>query len=168
MVALYDPGDPGGRVTGHAPRSEVRAGNLPHAGTGVLVRDSAGRVYVHRRADTKDVFPGLHDCFAGGVVGAGEVPERAAYRELSEELGITGAALRPLLRSWYADDDTHYLGFVYAARWDGPIVHRDGEVAAGWWLSWAELVTKLADPGWPFVPDSRAVLTSCIADGLLP
>ncbi|MGI8695317.1 MAG: NUDIX hydrolase, partial [Mycobacteriales bacterium] len=73
MVALYDPADPDGRVLGRAPRSDVRAGNLPHAGTGVLVRDSAGRVYVHRRADTKDVFPGLHDCFAGGVVGAGEV-----------------------------------------------------------------------------------------------
>ncbi len=77
-VALYDPDDPGGRVTGHAPRSRVRADNLPHAATAVAVRDAHGRIYVHRRTDTKDLFPGAHDVWAGGVVGAGEDPDDAA------------------------------------------------------------------------------------------
>jgi len=65
-VALYDPGDPQGRVVGHAPRSRMRADNLPHAATAVAVRDRAGRIYVHRRTDTKDLFPGAHDVWAGG------------------------------------------------------------------------------------------------------
>src|SRR5512144_1716518 len=48
--------DDEGRVVGSAPRSVMRRDNLPHVVVAVLVRDPAGRVYVHRRTDTKDVF----------------------------------------------------------------------------------------------------------------
>ena len=67
---------PNGRVVGCAPRSQMRAENLPHAATSVAVRDADGRIYVHRRTDTKDLFPGAHDVWAGGVVAAGEEPAR--------------------------------------------------------------------------------------------
>ena len=67
QVAIVD--EPG-RVVGSAPRSVMRRDNLPHVVVAVLVRDPAGRVYVHRRTDTKDVFPGMHDCFAAGCLQA--------------------------------------------------------------------------------------------------
>lgn len=162
QVALYAEGDLAGRVVGVAPRSEVRARNLPHAATAVLLFDGRGRVYVHRRTDTKDVYPGLHDVWAGGVVLAGEDPDRAAERELAEELGVRGCRLTPLLRYWYADDTTSYLVFAYEARYDpdrhGPIVHQPAEVADGRWMDREELLARLADPTWPFVPDGRATL----------
>ena len=85
-----------GRVVGSAPRSMMRRDNLPHLVVAVLVRDPAGRVYVHRRTDTKDVYPGLHDCFAAGAVRYGEPPALAAERELGEELGVTGVPLEAL------------------------------------------------------------------------
>ena len=158
-VALYDPDDPAGRVTGHAPRSRMRAENLPHAATSVAVRDSAGRIYVHRRTDTKDVFPGAHDVWAGGVVAAGEEPVHAAVRELAEELGLTGMVLRPLFTEWYQDEQTTYLAHVYDTVYDevrdGPIRHQPSEVAAGWWMALDELQERLADSSWPFVPDGR-------------
>jgi 8-oxo-dGTP pyrophosphatase MutT (NUDIX family) len=175
-VALYAEGDLSGRVIGAAPRSEVRARNLPHAATAVLLRDPArpvahhargpgpwaGLVYVHRRTDTKDVYPGMHDAWAGGVVLAGEEPDLAAARELAEELGVRGCPLTPVLRYWYADDVTRYLAFVYEATYDpdrnGPIVHQPEEVADGAWLAWPELLARLADPTWPFVPDGRLAL----------
>ena len=59
--------DRDGTVVGSAPRSVVRRDNLLHASTAVLVRDSEGRIYVHRRADDKDWAPSHHDCCAGGV-----------------------------------------------------------------------------------------------------
>ena len=169
-VALYDPTDPEGRVVGHAPRSRMRAQNLPHAATSVAVRDAEGRIYVHRRTDTKDVFPGAHDVWAGGVVTAGEDPLDAARRELAEELGLTGLDLRPLFVEWYADDHTTYLAHVfdtvYDPHRDGPIRHQPEEVAAGWWMTLAELQAKLADPAWSFVPDGRRCLELYIERGL--
>ncbi|MDN5853678.1 MAG: NUDIX domain-containing protein, partial [Actinomycetia bacterium] len=84
----------GGRPDGTAPRSRVRRDNLRHGATGVVVRDGLGRVYVHRRTDTKDLYPGLYDCTSGGVIGAGEDPDDAARREIDEELGVTGTTLQ--------------------------------------------------------------------------
>lgn len=168
-VALYDRNDPDGRVTGHAPRSVMRAYNLPHAATSVAIRDAAGRIYVHRRTDSKDVYPGAHDVWAGGVVTAGEDPDDAAVRELAEELGLTGLTLRPLFREWYADPKTTYLAHIYDAEYDeqrhGPIRHQPEEVADGWWSTVDDLLARLADPDWPFVPDGRHCLELYLSRG---
>ena len=158
LVALYDPDDAVGRVVGAAPRERMRRDNLPHGATAVLVRRSTGDIHVHRRAETKDVWPGRHDCAAGGVVQAGEHPDDGAHREVAEELGIVGAGLAPLLRRWYRDEATWYLAFVYTATWDGEVRFADGEVTDGWWDHPGDLYERLADPGWPFVPDTRALL----------
>lgn len=159
LVDLYDPVT--GSVTGTATRDRVRAENLPHAATGVLLADHAGRVYVHRRTDDKDVYPGMWDCWAGGVVGAGEAPLDAARRELAEELGVDLPAerLEPVLTRWWRDERTHCLAFCYRARWSGPVTHQASEVAEGGWLTVAGLRALLADPSRPFVPDGRDAVT---------
>lgn len=150
--------DAAGRVIGNAPRWQVRRANLWHQGTGVIVRDRLGRVYVHRRTSTKDVYPGHHDCCAGGVVAAGESPHDAATRELAEELGICGVPLTPVLRGSYADDVTRLHAYVYEATWDGPVRHQPEEIDWGGWMDLGELAERLDDPTWPFVPDTRALV----------
>jgi isopentenyldiphosphate isomerase len=167
IVALYDPDDDAGRVIGAAPRGRVRAENLPHAATAVLVRRPTGELYVHRRSDAKDVWPGRHDCTAGGILLAGELPDDAARRELAEELGITRVVPDPLLRRWYRDDDTWYLAYVYVVAWDGDVRFTDGEVTAGWWERPDQLYARLADPTWPFVPDARQLLALPEVRGVL-
>jgi 8-oxo-dGTP pyrophosphatase MutT (NUDIX family) len=152
LIAIYDAD---GTPIGAAPRGEVYARRWWHAATAVLVRSGDGeRVYVHRRSPAKLIFPGLHDCFAGGVVGAGEQPAAGAARELAEELGITGVAPRPLFRMRFSGD-VRYVGHVYDVRWDGPVLHQPEEVAGGGWLGLPELRALLADPAYPFVPDGR-------------
>ena len=159
--------DESGAVTGSAPRSVVRRDNLPHAVVAVLVRDSAGRIYVHRRTGSKDVFPDMHDCWVAGCVTAGEEPAAAAARELEEELGIRGTSLMPLGTQWYADESTRQVGHAFTTTYDGPITHQESEIAWGGWLTVDELRDRLADPDWPFVPDGRALYDELAATGKL-
>jgi 8-oxo-dGTP pyrophosphatase MutT (NUDIX family) len=135
----------------------MRAENLRHAATAVLVRNSARQVYVHRRTDTKDVFPGLLDFTAGGVVGAGEDPAEAALRELDEELGIRGAALEFLGAADYADSHTDVRAFLYTVTWDGPIAWQPEEVAWGEWRNLDDLERALTERPQDFVPDAVAL-----------
>ena len=155
QVALVDRT---GAVVGQAPRSVVRRDNLLHSATGVLVRDGEARIYVHRRSPDKDWAPGAHDAAAGGVLQVGEEPEPSAVRELAEELGISGAELRPLGLSVFEDGTTRCVEHVFETTWTGPVRHADGEVVWGAWMTLAELDARLADPAWPFVPDTRALL----------
>jgi 8-oxo-dGTP pyrophosphatase MutT (NUDIX family) len=161
MIAVYDAA---GHPIGAADRATVYRDGLWHASAGVLVRSGDGtRIYVHRRTETKMVFAGMHDCLAGGVVDPGETPAETAVRELGEELGImlSDTALPLVARiSW----DGEWLGkpmrchmFAYELRYDGPLRHQPEEIADGWWWTDAELRTHLADPAWPFVPDTRLI-----------
>jgi isopentenyldiphosphate isomerase len=154
VVALY--GD-AGEVVGSAPRSLVRARNLRHAASSVVVRDPRGRVYLHRRTTTKDVYPGLLDLAAGGVVLAGEDPALGAVREVEEELGVTGVALEGHGVADYADAHTRYRAFRFVVTWDGPIRWQPEEVSWGAWVSLAELVRRLDEEPESLVPDSAAV-----------
>jgi 8-oxo-dGTP pyrophosphatase MutT (NUDIX family) len=159
--------DDSGRVVGSAPRSVMRRDNLPHVVVAVLVRDPAGRVYVHRRSDAKDVFPGMHDAFAAGCLQYGEEPAAAAAREVAEELGVVGVPLQPLFETRYEDLSTRHLCHVFTTTYAGEITHQVEEVAWGGWMTPAELQNRLADPDWPFVPDGRALLARWFAAGEL-
>lgn len=155
LVATYDAD---GREVGAAPRSVVYADGLWHASAGVLLRAGDGRVLVHRRTATKALWPGHHDVLAGGVLDPGETPEQGARRELAEELGVTGVPLVPLARTRWDDGTLRCHLWAFTARHDGPLRLQPEEVAQAWWWTPAELAAHLADPAWPFVPDTRALL----------
>ena len=167
-VAVFDAE---GRVVGSAPRSQVYAEGLWHGSAGVLVRSRDGqRLYVHRRTTTKAVFAGMHDCLAGGVIDPGETPLQTATRELAEELGVTDVPLRPLASTaWDGEWDGRPMRchlFAFGIRDDGPFRHQPEEIADGWWWTDAELAERLADPSWPFVPDTRALIPQLLQCGL--
>ncbi|GAA2489514.1 NUDIX hydrolase [Terrabacter carboxydivorans] len=162
-VALYDES---GEVVGTAPRSVMRARNLRHAASSVLVRDPLGRVYLHRRTTTKDVYPGLLDFAAGGVVLAGEDPAVGAVREVEEELGVVGVPLEPLGVADYADDHTRYRAFRFVVTWDGPIRWQPEEVSWGEWVTLEELVRRLDAEASTVVPDSVAVWSGIVRSWL--
>jgi len=159
VVALYDEA---GRVSGSAPRSLMRARNLRHAASSVVVRDPLGRIYLHRRTTTKDVYPGLLDLAAGGVVLAGEDPTLGAVREVEEELGVAGVPLEPLGVADYADEHTSYRAFRFVVTWDGPIRWQPEEVSWGEWVTVEDLVRRFDDDADSIVPDSVAVWSQVV------
>ena len=80
-----------GNVLRLVPRRQMRAESLRHRSVFIAVVSEDGDILVHRRADTKDVWPGWWDVAVGGVCGPDEDWDMAAVRELGEELGIEGA-----------------------------------------------------------------------------
>jgi len=163
IVALVDRD---GAVVGSAPRWRVRRENLMHAATAVLVRRSDGRIYVTRRSAEKDWQPSAYDAAAGGVLQHGEDPVASARRELEEEVGVREVKLRPLGLSVYEDGTTRCVEHCFETTYDGVVTHADGEVVWGGWMTLTELGARLADPAWPFVPDTRALLARLARDGV--
>src|SRR5262245_62126821 len=140
---LVDVVDEQDAVVGVATRREMRAGRLRHRCVFVVVRARDGRVLVHRRSEAKDVWPGRWDLAAGGVLAQGESFGDGALRELAEELGISGVALKSLGTGRYDDESVAEVAAVYEVVWDGPVDFTDGEVVEAKWVTTAELATMV-------------------------
>jgi isopentenyldiphosphate isomerase len=149
---LIDVVDEQDRVVGQARRSEAYARRLRHRCAFILVRDEQGRIFVHRRTATKQVFPSLHDMWVGGVVGAGETYDQAALREAEEELGVTGLAPPTPLFTFLYETATHaWWSAAYEVTCAQPVRPQAEEVAWHTFLTDEELTAKLA--AWEWVPD---------------
>jgi len=131
---LVDVVDESDRVVTQATRRQVRAENLRHRSVYVFVFNSTGQLFVHRRTQNKDVFPGYWDVAVGGVLGAGEDYDSGARRELYEELGIDGMPLRRLFPVRYEDDQNRVSGVVYSCTCDSPFRLQASEISAGEWM----------------------------------
>lgn len=156
MSELVDIVDDHDHVIATVTRRQMRAEGLRHRTVYIVVRSSHGEVLIHRRSDDKDIWPGWWDLAAGGVVTAGEWYERAAERELAEELGIADAVMRSLGRASYEDRDVKEQVAVFGVVHDGPFRFADGEIVEACFVSVAELDRRLAVDR--FVPDSVAVV----------
>jgi len=137
-------------------RAEMRARNLQHRAVSIAVLSSDGRLLVHRRANTKDLWPGMWDLAAGGVVAAGESYDDAASRELAEELGIVAERWESLGEGRFADEAVAMIGRGFLVVHDGPFEFTDGEIAEVRWVDRDELAALLATES--FVPDNVTLL----------
>jgi isopentenyldiphosphate isomerase len=149
---LVEEVDEHGNVLRVVTRAQMRAELLRHRSTYIGVVDSGGRLLIHQRAATKEVFPSYWDVCAGGVCTAGERWRESAERELAEELGVVGAPLEELGGGGWSGGGASLVGRVYLARTDGPFTFTDGEVVQARFVDLAELDTLLERA--PFCPDS--------------
>jgi 8-oxo-dGTP pyrophosphatase MutT (NUDIX family) len=140
---LVDVVDEQDRVIEVVTRADMRARGLRHRAVYVVVTTSAGELVVHRRADWKDVNPGLWDVCFGGVLGAGEAWDDAARRELVEEAGVDAVPELVAVETW-EQPGAALNGRVYRVRSDGPFTCPDGEVAEVALLPLTELDAWLA------------------------
>lgn len=93
--------------------------------------DQDGRVLIARRPEGREMA-GLWE-FPGGKVDAGELPEAALIRELSEELDIdvSESCLAPLTFASHTYDDFHLLMPLYVCRkWSGVLRPMEGQELA--------------------------------------
>jgi len=151
---LVDVVDDGNEVVGVAARRTVRDENLLHRCTYVFVLNAGGELYIHRRTDTKDVYPGFYDVGAGGVNAAGESYEGCARRELEEELGVSAEPVFRFLHR-YEGPSGRVWGGAFDVVWDGPIVWQPSEVVWGAFVPLVEADAMIARE--PFCPDGLEV-----------
>ncbi len=93
--------DEQGAVIGKATRAECHSGSfLLHPVVHLHLFNTKGELYLQKRAMNKDIQPGKWDTAVGGHVDYGETIEEALYREVREEIGITG--FNPIFLKRYA------------------------------------------------------------------
>ncbi|HEY5569865.1 MAG TPA: NUDIX domain-containing protein [Bacteroidales bacterium] len=83
--------DEQGAVIGKATRTECHSGSfLLHPVVHLHLFNTKGELYLQKRSMTKDIQPGKWDTAVGGHIDYGETVEEALYREVREEIAITG------------------------------------------------------------------------------
>jgi len=156
IVTLVDIND---KVTGQAPRAEVRAGALIHRVTYILVFNPSGQILLQQRTLIKDLYPGYYDAAAGGVITAGESYEASAARELKEELGIDNTLLQAHFDHYFESPDNRCWGRVFSCIHEGPFKLQESEVQSAIFVDIQDILDRKYHP---LTPDTLSVLKEWI------
>ncbi|MEQ1974968.1 NUDIX hydrolase YfcD [Xenorhabdus sp. SGI240] len=145
----------GNEVIAQSSRQQMRAQNLRHRATYIVVHDGMGKILIQHRTETKDFYPGKLDATAGGVVMAGETLLEAARREAEEELGIAGVPFAEHGVFYYEEDICRIWGGLFSCVSHGPFALQEAEVAAVYWLTPEEITARCDE----FTQDSLKALS---------
>ena len=155
--------DEGTSVVGSAPRSRMRAEDLPHRATYILVFNPIGLLFVQKRTTTKDIYPGYFDVATGGVVLSGESYQTAALRELGEELGIYDVPLETHFDFYHECAGNRVWGRVFTCVHDGAMELQEEEVESGAFYSIQHILDHSRRE--PYTPDGLYVLRRFLSQG---
>ena len=155
ILEIVDEND---RVIGTERRGVIHAQGLMHRSAQVLVFNSRGELFLQKRSDDKDEFPGLWDSSAAGHVDPGESYFECARRELQEELGISRPVdLREVCRFAASPETGFEHCAVHQCTYDGVVIFQPSEVADGRWLQPAGMDALVADPEARLTPAIRQI-----------
>ncbi|MBW2993884.1 NUDIX domain-containing protein, partial [Candidatus Woesearchaeota archaeon] len=133
MGEILDVVDENSEIIATASREECHEQKLRHKGIQIFILNAEGDLFVQKRSDSKDTFPGLYEGGITGHVLSGEKCIEAAIRELKEELGIevTADDLKEIMRFKVLFENEHELITAYLLDYDGPIKIDNDEVVSG-------------------------------------
>jgi isopentenyl-diphosphate delta-isomerase type 1 len=148
--------DNNNRVIGTAGRSEIHKQRFMHRSVHVFLFNSAGELFLQKRAQTKDEFPGYYDSSAAGHVNPGESYHEAAERELKEELGIEAPLKKVTELPASRETGWEFVSFYSAVADDAVMLNRD-EIEEGRFYSLKEIRAFLLSDGDKFTPSVKAL-----------
>ncbi len=128
---LFDVVDERDQVVGTASRGEVHARGMRHRAVHIFLCNRDGEVWLQKRSHLKDRQPLKWDSSAAGHVDAGESYDRAAAREVAEELGLDLPLVEVGALSASAETDQEFVR-LYRAGWNGkPLRYPPAEIDCG-------------------------------------
>ena len=104
-----------------ATRKEMRSKKLIHRATYIIVHNFKRGILIQKRSNSKDIYPGLWEIAAGGVVGKGESYWESAKRELYEETGIKDCTIKEHFDFYFEDETNRVWGRLFSCKFDGDI-----------------------------------------------
>lgn len=135
-----------GEVIGKATRQECHAGSfLLHPVVHLHVFNSAGELYLQKRAMNKDIQPGKWDTSVGGHVDYGEEFTESLMREVREELGITDFNPVFIMRYKFVSDQEAELVHSHYCIYDGEIKPDPIEISEGKFWRITEIEAQLGN-----------------------
>jgi isopentenyldiphosphate isomerase len=115
---------------------------LKHRAVHVLLFNRQGALFLQKRSQTKDSFPGTWDSSASGHLDGGEDYSDCAVREVEEELGVQLASpLEPLFKVDACPETGQEFVWVFRGQADGPFTLHPEEIDHGDWFS-TDTVTR--------------------------
>ena len=120
-------------------KKEMREKNLLHRRAAALIFNSKGKIFVHKRVKTKDIYGGYFDTTVGGGVDSGEDYETAVKREIKEEIGADIKNLKFLFDYRFKNEINCYISKIYTAIYDGQITLEKDEIESGEFITIEEL-----------------------------
>jgi isopentenyldiphosphate isomerase len=128
----FDIVDKEGKVINRAPRSMCHSGpGLLHPVVHVHIIDGSDRIFLQKRAMSKQIQPGKWDTAVGGHLLSGEKVEDGLKREAAEELGITEFKAQFLARYVWETPVESELVFMFVSRYDKTIIINEEEIEEG-------------------------------------
>ncbi len=121
-----------------------------------MIFNAAGQLFVQKRVSFKETYPSFHDPAPGGVVGHGESYEQNAAREIEEEMGVAGVALRREFDFQFRDRTSRVWGRLFSCTYEGPFRLQESEVASAHFMD-VQQVKDLVDAG-IVCPDSAQAI----------
>jgi len=130
----FDVVDPNDEVLRPETRSNVHRQGLLHRAVHIFVFNSSGQLFLQQRSLQKDSAPGKWCTSCSGHVNSGESYTDAAYRELSEEIGLSGVVLKPLFKEAPCQQTGNEFVWTYRCLSDGPFTLDPDEIIQGKWV----------------------------------
>ena len=93
MVGVVDEND---MVVGSTQRKGIHKTDKMHRSVHIFLITSSGKIWLEKRAENTDTFPGYYNSSAAGHVALGESYEGGALREIKEELSIKNANIKKM------------------------------------------------------------------------
>ncbi len=136
--------DEDGRVTGSIRRGQAHDGTkILHPVVHLHLWNSAGKLYLQKRPDWKDIQPGKWDTAMGGHMNYGEEVSDALHREASEELGVTDFLPKEIGRYVFEGKRERELVYVFETIYDGPVRPATEELAGGQFFTPQEIKEQI-------------------------